>query len=182
MQLEQFVDYLESLKLYRQSRVNRWQLRDYVFTQNDAEHQLYVTQIIVILTKTFEIPDSIALKALSYGCCHDYVESTEDSFGDVNYMLKEKNPELKRLVKEQERKSMQNVNAFYQTLIECESDKISKLVVELADSIEALLYDRREIKFNVVKDEWLQIQNELMERITRCWNELTTYKNNNFCL
>lgn len=172
MQLEEFINYLESLQLYRQSRVTRWQLRDYVFTENDSEHMLFTTQIIVILNHIFNIPDEVAVKALSYGCCHDYVESTEDSFGDVNYMLKEKNPILKQLVKDQERKSMQNVDAFYESLIDCENDNIASLIVKLADSIEALLYDRREIKFNTVKDEWIQIQDELMIRIVKYWNEL----------
>lgn len=173
MKLEEFINYLESLKLYRQSRVKRWQLRDFVFEENDAEHQLYVAQIIVILNKLFNIPDNIALKALSYGCCHDYVESTEDSFGDVNYMLKEKNPSLKKMVKEQELKSMQNVESFYDSLIKCEEDETAVLLVNLADSLEALLYDRREIKFNVVKEEWLQIQEELMERIVKYWTKLS---------
>lgn len=173
MQLDEFINYLESLQLYRQSRVTRWQLRDYVFTENDSEHMLFTTQIIVILNHLFNVPDRIAVKALSYGCCHDYVESTEDSFGDVNYMIKEKNPALKQLVKEQERKSMQNVDAFYKALTECEDNAVAKLIVNLADSIEALLYDRREIKFNAVKDEWIQIQDELMVRITNYWNDLT---------
>lgn len=169
MELKDFITYLESLKLYRQSRVTRWQLRDYVFTENDSEHQLYVCQIIVILNKLFNIPDHVALKALSYGCCHDYVESTEDSLGDVNYMVKEKNPELKAMVKAQERKSMQNVEAFYDALVDSESNEMCTNLVNLADALEALLYDRREIKFNAVKDEWIQIESELMVRITRLW-------------
>ena len=173
MNVNDFIEYLESLKLYRQSRVKRWQLRDFVFESNDAEHQLYVSQIIVILNHLFNIPSDIALKALSYGCCHDYVESTEDSLGDVNYMIKEKNPALKQLVKEQEKRSMQNVDAFYNALIDCEDNEIVDTIVNLADAMEALLYDRREIKFNAVKDEWLQIQDELMERINEYWNKLS---------
>lgn len=176
MRLNEFVEYLESLKLYRQSRVKRWQLRDFVFEENDAEHQLYVAQIIVILNNLFNIPSDIALKALSYGCCHDYVESTEDSLGDVNYMVKEKNPELKALVKKQEKISMSKVDAFYKSMIECEETNIVDVIVSLADSIEALLYDRREIKFNAVPDEWLQIQDELMERIVKYWDILSNYK------
>ena len=131
---EEFVKYLESLKLYRQSRVTRWQLRDYAFTENDSEHQLYVSQIIVILVKMFNIPDDIAYKALSYGCCHDFVESTEESLGDVNYMVKEKNPELKALVKKLE-KGIPLTNAYYE---DCYRDLINnhdvaglkKLIVE----------------------------------------------------
>jgi len=176
--INEFVTYLESLKLYRQSRVKRWQLRDFMFEENDAEHQLYVTQIIVILINLFHIPDHIALKALSYGCCHDYVESTEESLGDVNYMVKEKNPELKAIVKKQEKLAMQTVPAFYDTMEKCEDDETAKLIVNLADSIEALLYDRREIKFNTVKDEWLQIQDELMVRINDYWSKLSELYNN----
>lgn len=171
-ELNKFVQYLESLKLYRQSRVKRWQLRDFVFEENDAEHMLYVSQIIVVLNHIFNIPADIALKALSYGCCHDYVESTEESLGDVNYMVKEKNPELKTIVKKQEKLAMQTVPAFFETMELCEADQTAKLIVSLADSIEALLYVHREIKFNVVKDEWIQVKDELMVRITDYWSKL----------
>lgn len=171
-ELNNFVEYLESLKLYRQSRVKRWQLRDFVYEENDAEHQLYVAQIIVILNNMFNIPADIAIQALSYGCCHDYVESTEESLGDVNYMVKEQNPELKALVKQQEIKAMKHVPEFYATMVNCSSNDAVKLIVDLADSIEALLYDRREIKVNPVKDEWIQIQDELMVRITEYWTKL----------
>ena len=169
---DSFVKYLESCKLYRQSRVKRWQLRDYTFCENDSEHMLFVSQIIVILTKQLNVPADIAYKALSYGCCHDYVESTEDSFGDINYMLKEKNPKLKKIVKDQERLSMQQVPEFFETMEDCEADVDAKMIVDLADSIEALLYVRREIKFNAVKDEWLQIKDELMVRVSDYWSKL----------
>lgn len=169
---DEFVQYLESCKLYRQSRVTRWQLRDYVFTENDSEHQLYVAQITVILTKLFNVPADTAYKALSYACCHDFVESTEESLGDVNYMIKEKNPELKTLVKKLERESMQKVPAFFDAMEACESDDTANLIVSLADTLDALLYVNREIKFNEVKDEWIQIKSELMERLTIYWNKM----------
>lgn len=169
---DEFVSYLESCKLYRQSRVTRWQLRDYVFTENDSEHQLYTAQITVILIKLFDVPSDVAYKALSYACCHDFVESTEESLGDVNYMIKEKNPSLKALVKKLEKESMQKVPAFFDAMEACESDDTANLIVSLADTIDALLYVNREIKFNVVKDEWIQIKSELMERLTIYWNKM----------
>ena len=171
-EFDKFIEYLDSLKLYRQTRVKRWQLRDFVFEENDAEHQLLVAQIIVIINNMFNIPADIAIKSLSYGVCHDYVESTEESLGDVNYMIKEQNPELKAIVKKQERIAMQRVPEFYATMEACDTDKTADLIVSLADSIEALLYVNREIKFNAVKDEWLQIQGELMVRITDYWKKL----------
>ena len=171
-----FVDYLESCKLYRQSRVTRWQLRDYVFTENDSEHMLFVSQITIILIKTFNVPADIAYKALSYACCHDYVESTEESLGDVNYMIKEKNPELKAMVKKIEKESMQKVPAFFDAMEKCESDDIANLIVKLADTLDALLYVNREIKFNEVKDEWRQIKSELLVRLNEYWNTLVNYK------
>lgn len=166
---DEFIEEIESLKLYRQTRVKRWQLRDYVFTSDDAQHQLFVSQIIVILVKMFNIPDNTAYKALSYGCCHDFVESTEESLGDVNYMVKEKNPSLKALVKDLERESMKKVSAFYNAMCICESDDNANLIVKLADSLEALLYVNREIRFNEVKDEWIQVKSELMIRLTEYW-------------
>lgn len=168
----EFIEYLESLKLYRQSRVKRWQLRDYVFTENDSEHQLYVSQIIVVLVKMFNIPETTAYKALSYGCCHDFVESTEESLGDVNFMIKERNPSLKELVKQLEKESMKKVPAFYAAMEICEIDEDANLIVKLADTIEALLYVNREIKYNEVKDEWIQIKDELMVRLTKYWQQI----------
>lgn len=171
---DEFVNYLESCKLYRQSRVTRWQLRDYVFTENDSEHQLYTSQLVVILTKLFNVPSDIAYKALSYACCHDFVESTEESLGDVNFMVKEQNPELKALVKKLERQSMKKVPAFFDAMEKCETDSTASLIVDLADSLDALLYVNREIKFNEVKDEWIQIKDELMVRITDYWAKLNS--------
>lgn len=172
MEFNKFVEYLESLKLYRQSRVTRWQLRDYMFAEDDSQHMLYVSQIIVIINHMFNIPDDIALKALSYGCCHDFVESTEESLGDVNYMIKEKNPDLKALVKKIEKDSMKKVPEFYSSMINCEKDKDAMLIVKIADSIEALLYVNREIRFNAVKEEWIQIKVEIMDRLNDYWNQL----------
>lgn len=169
---DEFINYIESLKLYRQSRVKRWQLRDFVFEENDAEHQLFVAQIIIIIIKIFNIPENIGYKALSYGCCHDFVESTEDSLGDVNYMIKEKNPILKQLVKAQEKIAMQKVESFYSSMIDCENNELSNTIVNLADSIEALLYVNREIKFNTVKDEWIEIKQEILSRLLLYWNKL----------
>lgn len=169
-----FISYLESLKLYRQTRVKRWQLRDFLFEENDAEHQLLVAQIIVIINNMFKIPNNAALKALSYGVCHDYVESTEESLGDVNYMVKEKNPELKEIVKKQERIAMKNVPEFYDSMEKCEEDNIANLIVNFADSIEALLYVNREIKFNTVKDEWLNLKEEILVRALIYWNKLNS--------
>lgn len=169
---DEFVQYLESCKLYRQSRVTRWQLRDYVFTENDSEHQLYTSQLVVILIKMFSVPSDVAYKALSYACCHDFVESTEESLGDVNYMVKERNPGLKTLVKKLERDSMKKVPAFFDAMEACESDDTANLIVSLADTLDALLYVNREIKFNAVKDEWIQIKSELMERLTIYWNKM----------
>lgn len=169
---DSFVKYLESCRLYRQSRVKRWQLRDYTFCESDSEHQLYVSQITVILIKIFNVPADIAYKALSYACCHDYVESTEESLGDVNYMIKEKNPELKAMVKKLEKESMQKVPAFFEAMENCESDDVANLIVKLADTLDALLYVNREIKFNEVKDEWIQVKSELMERLTIFWEKM----------
>ena len=171
--LKNFIYRLESYKLYRQERVVRWQMRDYMFKSNDCEHQLYVTQITLILSEIFNIPDIHTVKALKYACCHDYVESTENSLGDINYMLKERNPALKQIVKEQERIAMKSVNEFYHSMCQCEEDDIAIILVTLADALEALLYVRREIKFNKQSTEWEQIADELLPRIEGNWVKLT---------
>ena len=173
LSLTNFINRIESYKLYRQERVVRWQMRDYMFKSNDCEHQLYVTQIALILSEIFNIPNKHTVKALKYACCHDYVESTENSLGDINYMLKEKNPTLKRIVKEQEIEAMKQVEEFYHSMCECDEDEIAETLVNLADALEALLYVRREIKFNKQTTEWNQIESELMPRIEMNWNKLT---------
>jgi hypothetical protein len=162
--LTELIYHLEDLKLYRQSRVNRWQLRDYMFTQNDAEHQLFVSQIVVYLADLLCIDDKVAFAALKYACVHDYVESVETSLGDVNYMIKEKNPELKSLVKRLERDAMRTVPAFYRAMVNCEEIEDAMTLVKLADALDALLYTRREIRHNKNDDEWNQIEKEASER------------------
>lgn len=172
LSLTNFINRIESYKLYRQERVIRWQMREYMFKSNDSAHQLYVTQIALILSEIFNIPDEHTVKALKYACCHDYVESTENSLGDINYMLKERNPMLKQIVKQQEREAMQQVQEFYHSMCSCEDDEIATTLVNLADALEALLYVRREIKFNKQSAEWEQIELELMPRISDGWNKL----------
>lgn len=163
---------LENLKLYRQSRVNRWQLRDYVFTQNDAEHQLFVSQIIVFLAHKFNIDNETTFTALKYACVHDYVESVETSLGDINYMIKQKNPELKAFVKKLEREAMQTVPAFYDAMVECEQVEKAMLLVHLADALDALLYARREIQHNKNESEWVQIEGEAATRVKHLLSQL----------
>lgn len=170
--LTDVVDYLESLRLYRQENVIRWQTRDFMFKSNDSMHQLYTTQIVLILADMFEVNNESTLKAIKYASCHDYVESTEESLGDINYMVKEKYPEIKRIVKMQERLAMQNVPSFYKSMLDCEEDGVATTLVNLADSMEAMLYVRREIKFNKQIDEWVQVEKELVQRVTRLWSEL----------
>lgn len=170
--ITKLIERLESYKLYRQERVVRWQMREYMFPSNDAAHQLYVTQIALILSDIFKINAESTVKALKYACCHDYVESTENSLGDVNYMLKERNPKLKEIVKKQEKIAMQEVPEFYLSMQECYTDDIARKLVDLADALEALLYVRREIRSNKQSAEWEQIEIELMPRIEKCWNDL----------
>lgn len=175
--LVDFINRLEDLKLYRQERVVRWQMREYMFESNDSTHQLYTTQIVLLLSELFCVSDSTTVKALKYACCHDYVESTEDSLGDINYMLKERNPVLKDIVKKQERIAMQSVEEFYKSMCDCENDEYANAIVKLADALEALLYVRREIRHNKQIEEWLQIETELMERIHKLWMKVFNLSN-----
>lgn len=179
MEFLDFLKYVESLKLYRQERVVRWQTRDFMFASNDSSHQLYVTQLIVLLSDLFKIPDKHTLNAIKYGCCHDYVESTEHSLGDINYALKQANPELKEIVKKQERIAMSTVESFYNAMLQCETDTIAHNLVDLADALEALLYVRREVNFNKKDEEWRQIELELMPRVLALWKTLSVCCNNN---
>lgn len=178
MLLTTFIKRLESYKLYRQERIKRWQMSEYTYESNDATHQLYATQITLILSELFKIPDSIALRTIKYVCCHDYVECTPDSLGDVNWKLKEENPDIKEIVERQERIAMQRVPEFYNTMIEFEADVVANKLFVLADALEALLYVRREIRRNKQTDEWEQKEIELMPRIEENWNYLNKYAAN----
>lgn len=170
MDSQNLMRYIESLKLYRQSKVIRWQLRDFVFSENDSEHQLYVSQIIVILSTILKVPDKDALLALKYGCVHDYVESCS-GIGDVNYKLKQDNSLLKQVVKELENVAMQSAPEFYQAMQDCETSKISRKLVELADAIDAALYVRREIAHNKNADEWLKLYKSTEPRVDELYTE-----------
>lgn len=176
MLLTTFIKQLESYKLYWQERVTRWQMSEYIYASNDATHQLYATQIALIISELFKIPDSIALKTIKYVCCHDYVECTPNSLGDVNWQLKNQNPDIKDIVEKQERIAMQRVPEFYKAMLEFEQDEVAKRIFDLADALEALLYVRREIRCNKQSTEWEQTEVELMPRIEENWNYLKNYK------
>ena len=174
---------IEKLKLYRQSRIIRWQLRDFVFPENDSEHQLYVTQIIVYLSKVLNISDKDTLIALKYGCTHDYVESCS-GVGDVNFALKQKIPKLKDLVEELEENAMMSIPEFYTSMKDCENNKISFTLVNLADALDACLYVRREIRHNKNDEEWKELDVEVTNRVKILYIELLKLLNidtNEYC-
>lgn len=177
MTSQELLNTIEDLKLYRQSRVIRWQLRDYMFSENDSEHQLYVTQIIVFLSDILNISDKDTLLALKYGAVHDYVESCS-GVGDVNFKIKQDNSELKTLVEKLEEEAMSKIPSFYKTMIDCRKNKIALLLVSLADAIDASIYVRREIQYNKNVDEWIILQKETQSRVELLYNNLKDILNN----
>jgi len=170
--LKKMISTLESYKLYHQERVVRWQTREYMFSSNDAQHQLYTTQIALIVGAMLKLDDNTVLMAIRYAACHDYVECSAQSLGDINYGLKEKDPTLKQLVKDYEHRAMQLVPEFYNAMTDCNKDEKAMTLVKLADALEALLYVQREIKFNKCVDEWLEVQKELLDRVTILYDKL----------
>lgn len=171
MQYIDIINDIEKLKLYRQSRIIRWQLRDFVFPENDSEHQLYVTQIIVYLSSILNISDKDTLVALKYGCTHDYVESCS-GVGDVNFALKQDVPKLKEVVEELEENAMKSIPEFYTSMKECETNEIANTLVNLADSLDACLYVRREIKHNKNEKEWQELNKETTDRVESLYLKL----------
>lgn len=169
--IDTILDKVESFKLYRQSRVVRWQLRDFMFSENDSEHQLYVSQLIVYLSRIFNISQEDELLALRYGCIHDYVESCS-GVGDINYKVKQDNPKLKEIVEDLEDRAMLVVPEFYNSKKECESNIISKTLVNLADTLDAVLYVRREMRYNKNDFEWAETYTETYSRAKELFKEL----------
>ena len=170
MKTKELIKQIENLKLYRQSRIVRWQLRDFIFPENDSEHQLFVSQIVIWLSRYLKIDKETELVAIRYSSIHDYVESCS-GVGDINFGLKEKNPELKKMVKSLERKAMETVPSFLNAMKECEKNEKAILLVDLADSIDALMYVKRELNFNQ-SEEWKSLKKEILERINKLWNKL----------
>lgn len=171
MTSENLLKQIENLKLYRQSRVIRWQLRDFMFSENDSEHQLYVSQIIVFLSELLNVPDNETLLALKYGCVHDYVESCS-GVGDINYGIKQNNKILKNIVEDLEETAMKNVPAFYRSMKDCEENEIAMILVKLADAIDASIYVRRELLYNKNETEWLILKDETHSRVDELFLKL----------
>lgn len=180
MTSQELLKQIEDLKLYRQSRVIRWQLRDFMFSENDSEHQLYVSQIIIFLSELLNVPDNETLLALKYGCIHDYVESCS-GVGDVNFGVKQKIPELKNIVEKLEELAMKSVPEFYKAMKNCEQNEIAITLVKLADAIDAAIYVKRELLYNKNEAEWLSLQNEINIRVEELFSKfkdiLNKYKN-----
>ena len=168
---QELITKIEDLKLYRQSRVVRWQLRDFMFSENDSEHQLYVTQIIIFISELFNISAEDTLVAIKYGAIHDYVESFS-GVGDVNFGVKEANPTLKEMVELLEEQAMRQVPEFYNVMNRCKNNKTALTLVNLADSIDAAIYARREVLYNKHADEWYQLQDETQERVEILFQQL----------
>ena len=170
MKTEDLIKEIDRLKLYRQSRIVRWQLRDFIFPENDSEHQLFVTQMAIWISHKLKIDEKTELDAIRYAAVHDYVESCS-GVGDVNFALKERNPELKKVVKELERKAMESVPPFLFSMNNCEKNEKASLIVDVADTLDALMYVKREISFNP-SEEWLIFEKEIMERLDNLWKKL----------
>lgn len=169
--LNDLIELVEGAELYKQSRVKRWQQRDYIHEENDSEHQLFVTQIIVMLSFSLNIDKDVELLALRYGATHDYVESCS-GVGDVNFMVKQRNPELKKIVESLEKAAMQTVPAFYRAMKECEKNKLASKLVDLADSLDVILYARRESKSMKDNKIWEQIIEEGWPRTKQLLEEV----------
>lgn len=158
--------------LYKGTQITRWSTRNFIKPENDCEHQNIVTQIVIIICQYFQVNTTTYRNALGLASIHDMFEYTEGGMGDIPHHIKEKSPEIKKIVEEHELETILSKEYFGDAYKEFSKDKIAFLIVNLADTIDVLLYINREFKLGNQDTDFKEIYPKAQERTFKCGLEL----------
>lgn len=161
---------LLSFDLYKQGNIIRWAGRHVIAHENDAEHMHYVTQLTMILCKHYEIDEHRTLLACQLAATHDWGETVTN---DVNFVVKRKDPAIKRGLDEQEAEFMKTT-PLYEEYEEALKDELVKEIVCCADSIDVLYYLKREMMLgnqsDIISDVWPEAEQRVMNSLVNIKN------------
>ncbi len=127
--------------LYNLAYINRYSNVARIKDENVAEHSFFVAVEIMELYQTFDFDLG---EALAMAITHDWIETDTD---DINHLIKQKYPELKKALKEAEHEEMQKYPEYivkyfqgYDTQLTFES-----IICHIADARQCSRYAQNEI-------------------------------------
>lgn len=155
--------------LYRQMNIKRWNSVETIKSQNLGEHHATVTQITLAIIGNieelgYELTDKTKFLAMAGASVHDLGEI---EFGDMNYMLKARNPALSEISNQIEHKFICRTLNYEKPFQEAQEDQLARAIYKLADAVDMLFFVRREHQ--------LGSQNEELKAITKSTNKLVKY-------
>lgn len=157
---------LSDKTLYRQFNIRRWNSVETIKPQNLGEHHASVVQITLALIGRLEemgyqLSDKTKFLAMAGASVHDLGEI---EFGDMNYMLKVKNPALSEISNQIEHRFICKTMNYEKPFEEAQEDKLARAIYKLADALDMVFFVRRE--------EELGSHNPELKAITTSTNKL----------
>lgn len=145
---EDFIDNVLSDDLYCQNNVIRYNSMDTIRRQNLGEHHAIVAQLTIKIIESlvalgYNIDERTKYVALAGGAIHDLGEIV---FGDMNYIVKEKYPQLSEISNEIEHGYICSLKNYCPVFQEAQTNKLAHAIYKLADAMDLLLFVRREHK------------------------------------
>ena len=144
---ESFDEFFESvlnLDLYKGTQITRWSSRNYIKPENDCEHQNIVTQIVLYLCELYSIDIKTYRDAVALASIHDMFEYAEGGMGDIPHSVKMKSKEIKEIVEQHEKETIENIEVFGDAWKKFSKNSLAVTIVELADALDVQLYIQRE--------------------------------------
>ena len=158
--------------LYKGTQITRWSTRNYIKSENDCEHQNIVTQIVIIICEYFPICLETYRNALGLASIHDMFEYVEGGMGDIPHHIKEKSPEIRKIVEDHELETIIANKSFGKAYERFYKDELAKKIVNLADTIDVLLYIDREFKLGNQDPDFKEIRPKALQRAINYGYEL----------
>ena len=173
-EIEEIILTCQNADLYKGTQITRWSTRNYIKSENDCEHQNIVTQIVIILLQIFKDKIDVRTERDSLGLAsiHDMFEYTEGGIGDIPHHIKEKSPEFKKIVEEHEYETILNKPYFGNAYYEYSSNPIANKIVNLADTLDVILYIDREFDLGNQDKDFKEIYPLALERAQKRLQQL----------
>lgn len=158
--------------LYKGTQITRWSTRNYIKSENDCEHQNIVTQIVIIICEYFHVSLATYRNALGLASIHDMFEYAEGGMGDIPHHIKEKSPEIRKIVENHELETITSNKYFGNAYSAFFNDELARKIVNLADTIDVLLYIDREFKLGNQDPDFKEIRPKAFKRAIKYGYEL----------
>lgn len=164
---EELLKLCREADLYKGTQITRWTTRNFIKSENDCEHQNIVTQLVMIILSIFENELDIETErnALGLAAIHDMFEYTEGGLGDIPHHIKEKSPEIRRIVEDHEYETITSKPFFGKLYSIYSSNEIAKAIVDLADTLDVVLYIDREFDLGNQDKDFKEIHPRAIKRV-----------------